>query len=364
MWPDHRLLDLLNIEHPIVQAPMAGAMDDELVAAVSEAGGLGSLPCAMLSADKARDEAGKIRERTRKPFAMNFFCHTPPVLNNAREAAWRERLKPYYEELAIEPTAPVPSSNRLPFDAAFRDVVLEVRPEAVSFHFGLPEPALYEPLKREGIVILASATTVEEARWLAARGVDAVIAQGVEAGGHRGMFLAQDIATQVGTMALVPQVADAVDVPVIGTGGIADARGIAAAFALGASGVQIGSAYLLTPEAKPVAAHRAAIRSVRDDGTVLTNVMTGRPARSVLLRVVREVGPMSELAPEFPLAGGALAPLRAVAEKQGSGDFTTQWAGQAVRLGREMAAGELTRTLAAEALQRMNGLSAAVGKSG
>ena len=361
MWPDRRLLDLLKIEHPIVQAPMAGVMDFELVAAVSEAGGLGSLPCAMLSADKVRDEARKIRQRTTKPFAMNSFCHTPPVLNNAREAAWRERLAPYYEEFAVDPAAPAPSSNRLPFDATLRDVVLEVRPAVVSFHFGLPAPALYEPLKREGIVILSSATTVEEARWLAARGVDAIIAQGVEAGGHRGMFLADDIATQVGTMALVPQVADAVDVPVIAAGGIADARGIAAAFALGASGVQIGSAYLLTPEAKPPPAHRASLRSVRDDGTVLTNVMTGRPARGVLLRVVREVGPMSELAPEFPLAGGALSSLRAAAEKQGCGDFTTQWSGQAVRLGREMGAAELTRTLAAEALQRMQGLDRAAG---
>jgi nitronate monooxygenase len=361
MWPDRRLLDLLKIEHPIVQAPMAGVMDFELVAAVSEAGGLGSLPCPMLGTETAREEAQKIRERTAKPFAMNFFCHTPPALNNAREAAWRERLAPYYKEFAVDPAAPVPSSNRLPFDADFRDVVLETRPAAVSFHFGLPEPALYEPLKREGIIILSSATTVEEARWLAARGVDVIVAQGVEAGGHRGMFLAEDVAAQVGTMALVPQVADAVDVPVIAAGGIADARGIAAAFALGASGVQIGSAYLLTPEAKPPPPHRASLRTVRDDQTVLTNVMTGRPARSVLLRAVQEVGPMSDLAPEFPLAAGALAPLRAAAEKQGLGDFTTQWAGQAVRLGREMAAGDLTRTLAAEALQRMQALGAAAG---
>jgi nitronate monooxygenase len=357
MWPDRRLLDLLKIEHPIMQAPMAGAMDFELVAAVSEAGGLGWLPCPMLSPDQVRAQSSQIRERTAKPFGLNFFCHTPPVPNNAREAAWRERLAPYYAELAIDPAAPVPSSNRLPFDAAFRDAVLEVRPAAVSFHFGLPDPVLYEPLKREGIVILGCATTVEEARWLATRGVDAIIAQGLEAGGHRGMFLTGDIATQVGTMALVPQVVDGVDVPVIAAGGVADARGIAAAFALGASAVLIGSAYLLTPEAKPVAAHRASLRSVRDDGTVLTNVITGRPGRSVLLRVVREVGPMSDLAPEFPLASAALAPLRAAAEKRGSGDFTTQWAGQAVRLGREMGAGELTRSLAAEALQRMKGLA-------
>jgi nitronate monooxygenase len=353
MFPNRRLIDLLGIEIPIVQAPMAGAMDFELAAAVSEAGGLGSLPCAMLSAEQVRDQAARILARTAKPINLNFFCHAPPMPNNAREAKWRERLAVYYRELGVDPAAPVPSSHRSPFDEAFCAVVLEVRPQVVSFHFGLPQRALYERLKRAGIAILCSATTVREARWLAERGVDAIIAQGLEAGGHRGMFLSEDIATQVGTMALVPQVVDAVTVPVIAAGGIADARGIAAAFALGASGVQIGSAFLHCPEAKPSALHRAALTSARDDGTVLTNVMTGRPARSLLLRVVREVGPMSDLAPQFPLAGGALAPLRAKAEAAGSGDFSTQWAGQAAALGRRIGAGDAVRRLAAEALERM-----------
>ncbi len=353
MFPNRRLIDLTKAEIPIVQAPMAGAMDFELVAAVSEAGGLGSLPCAMLSVEQIRDQVAKIRTRTAKPINLNFFCHAPPMPNNARETKWRERLAVYYGELGVDPAAPVPSSNRAPFDEAFCAAVLELRPQVVSFHFGLPERALYERLKRAGIVILSSATTVREARWLAERGVDAIIAQGVEAGGHRGMFLSDDIATQVGTMALVPQVVDAVTVPVIAAGGIADGRGIAAAFALGAAGVQIGSAFLHCPEAKPSAIHRAALKSAHDDGTVLTNVMTGRPARSLMLRVVREVGPMSDLAPQFPLAGGALAPLRAKAEAAGSGDFSTQWAGQAAALGREIGAGAAVRRLAAEALALM-----------
>ncbi|HZP75773.1 MAG TPA: nitronate monooxygenase family protein [Pseudolabrys sp.] len=357
MWPDRRLLELLHIELPIVQAPMAGAMDFQLVAAVSEAGGLGSLPCATLSVDKMRDEIGKIRARTAKPFNVNFFCHTPPVPNNARESAWRERLAPYYRELGVDPVAPVPTTNRAPFDAAFRDAILDLQPAVVSFHFGLPEPALLDPLKRAGIIILGSATTVAEARWLETNGADAIIAQGFEAGGHRGMFLTEDIATQVGSLALVPQTVDAVRVPVIAAGGIADARAIAAAFALGASAVQIGSAFLHCPEAKTAALHRAALKTLPDDGTVITNVISGRPARGIRIRVVREVGPISELAPQFPLASGALAPLRAKAEAAGSPDFSTQWAGQAAALGRDIPAGEATKRLATEALERLRGLA-------
>jgi nitronate monooxygenase len=360
MWPSRRLLDLLRVEHPIIQAPMAGAMDADLVAAVSEAGGLGSLPCAMLTPQKLREEMARIRARTRKPVALNFFCHVAPVPNNAREAAWRQRLAGYYREYDIDPAAPVPFSNRAPFDAALLEVVLETRPEAVSFHFGLPAAPLYDRLRSEGFVLLSSATTVAEARWLAERGVDAVIAQGFEAGGHRGMFLCENVAAQVGTLALVPQVRDAVPVPVVAAGGIADARGIAAAFALGADGVQIGSAYLRTPEAKISAPHRAALQAASDDATVVTNVMTGRPARGFVNRVIREQGPISDALPEFPLAAGALQPLRARAEAQGSGDFSPLWSGQAVALGRDLAAGELTRKLAAEALQCLRGLSADV----
>jgi nitronate monooxygenase len=360
MWPDTRLLELFHIELPIVQAPVAGAMDWELAAAAAEAGALGSLPCAMLNPDQIRDQMAKIRVRTKKPINLNFFCHTPPTLNNAREARWRERLAPYYRELGIDPAAPVPSSSRTAFDAQMCDVVEETKPDVVSFHFGLPEPKLLERVKAR-FKVMSSATTAAEARWLEERGVDAVIAQGNEAGGHRGIFLGDDIATQAGTFALVPQVVDAVMVPVIAAGGITDARGIAAAFALGAAGVQIGTAYLWCPEAKISSPHRAALKSARDDGTALTSLMTGRPARGIVNRLMREIGPMSDVAPEFPLAAGALAPLRAKAEGQGSGDFSPMWAGQAAALGRAMPAGELTKALAAEALKRMRALATSKG---
>jgi nitronate monooxygenase len=357
MWPDRRLLELLNIELPIVQAPVAGAMNWELAAAAAEAGALGSLPCAMLNADQVREQLGKIRAHTKKPINLNFFCHTPPVLNNEREARWRDRLAPYYRELAIDPAAPIPSSNRTAFDSAMCEIVEDMKPEVVSFHFGLPEPGLLRRVKDAGCLLISSATTSAEARWLEERGVDAIIAQGLEAGGHRGIFLSDDLSTQVGTFALVPQVVDAVKVPVIAAGGVTDARGVAAAFALGAAGVQIGSAYLWCPEAKISAPHRTALKSAHDDGTALTNLMTGRAARGFINRVMREVGPISDVAPEFPLAAGALAPLRAKAEAQGSGDFTPMWAGQAAALGRAMPAGELTKALAAEALERMRALA-------
>jgi nitronate monooxygenase len=356
MWPDRRLIELIGIEFPIVQAPMAGAMDWELAAAVAQAGGLGSLPCVMLDADAIREQVGKIRAQTRNAINLGFFCHAPPALNNEREVRWRERLAPYYRELAIDPAAPVPSSNRAAFDASFCELVEELRPQVVSFHFGLPEPALTRRVKAAGCVIISSATTAAEARWLEARGVDAVIAQGYEAGGHRGIFLTDDIATQVGSFALIPQIVDAVKLPVIAAGAVADARGIAAALALGAAGVQVGTAYLWCPEAKISAPHRTALGSATDDGTVVTNLMTGRPARGFVNRLMREVGPISNVAPEFPLAAGALAPLRAKAEAQGSGDFSPMWAGQAASLGRAMPAGELTRALAQEALARMRAL--------
>jgi nitronate monooxygenase len=353
MWPDRRLIELFKIELPIVQAPVAGAMNWELAAEVAAAGGLGSLPCAMLNPEQVRSEMGKIRTRTKNPINLNFFCHAPPVPNNTREARWRDRLAPYYRELGVDTAAPIPSSNRTAFDAVMCDVVEETKPDVVSFHFGLPAEPLLGRLKAAGFPVMSSATTAAEARWLEERGVAAVIAQGYEAGGHRGMFLSDDLAAQVGTFALIPQVVDAVKVPVIAAGGVTDARGIAAAFALGAAGVQMGTAYLWSPEAKISAPHRAALRSGRDDGTAVTNLMTGRPARGFVNRVMRDIGPISDVAPEFPLAAGALAPLRAKAEAQGSGDFSPLWAGQAASLGRTLPAGELTRKLAADALARL-----------
>jgi len=355
MWSDRRICDLFGIEHPIVLAPMAGPSTPELAIAVAEGGGLGSLASAMSTADEVRRDMAVIRQRTARPINLNFFAHVSPHPDPAREAAWVAMLRPYRIELGLDPDAPAPRSARTPFDAAMCAVVEEVRPEVVSFHFGLPEAPLLERVRATGAKIMASATTVREAEWLEAHGCDAIIAQGSEAGGHRGMFLSADIATQVGTMALVPQVVDAVTVPVIAAGGIADARGIAAAFALGAAAVQIGTAYLFCPEAKVQPLHRAALRAAREDESALTNIFTGRPARGILNRVMRDLGPMSDKAPAFPLAGGALAPLKAAAEAKGSSDFTSLWTGQAARLAREMPARDLTETLAREAAARMGG---------
>ena len=349
MWRDRRLLDLVGLTHPIIQAPMAGPGTAALAIAVSEAGGLGSLPCALSSADQIRADLQMIRQQTGRPVNVNFFCHVSPAPDPEREAAWRRRLAPYYAELGLDPNSPASGPNRDPFNAAMCDLMVEFRPRVVSFHFGLPDATHVEALKRAGCLVFSSATTVAEARWLEARGVDAVIAQGLEAGGHRGMFLTDDLASQVGTMALVPQIADAVSVPVIAAGGIADGRGVAAALALGAAAAQIGTAYLFCPEAKLSPPYLAALDTARDEATALTNVMTGRPARGLVNRFMREMGPLSSAAPQFPLAAPTVAPLRAKAEALGSGDFTSLWSGQAARLGRKMAAGEVTATLAREA---------------
>lgn len=357
-WHDRRLLDLFGIEHPIVQAPMAGASSTQMAIAVSEAGGLGSIAGAMLTPETLRTELQIARQATGRSINVNFFCHTPPTADTVREAAWRRRLAPYYREHGISQDAAAGGPVRAPFDAALCAVLLEFKPKVASFHFGLPDASLVKRLKSADILVISSATTAEEARWLEARGVDAVIAQGAEAGGHRGMFLTDDIARQAGTMALVPQVVDAVRVPVIAAGGIGDGRGIAAALALGAAGAQIGTAYLLAPESKISALHRAALKEAHDNSTTLTNLFTGRPARGIVNRYIREVGPMSAEAPAFPLAAGAAQPLRIAAEAKGSSEFTALWSGQAPTLAREMPAGELTAKLVEETdavLKRVTG---------
>lgn len=341
------LQQLLGIELTIIQAPMAGVQGSALAVAVSEAGGLGSLPCAMLGMEALRQELAAIRAQTSKPFNVNFFCHAAPRPDPAREAGWRAALAPYYAEQGIDGGAIPAGPARLPFSAEAADVLEAFRPPVVSFHFGLPAPALLARVRSWGARILSSATTVEEARWLEAHGVDAVIAQGLEAGGHRGHFLADDMATQMGTFALLPQIARAVSVPVIAAGGIADARGVAAAMALGAAGVQVGTAYLLCPEATTGALHRAALKSEAGRVTALTNLFTGRPARGIVNRIMRELGPLSAAVPAFPLATAAIAPLRAKAESLGSADFSPLWAGQNTSGCREMPAGALTRELAA-----------------
>lgn len=357
MWPDRRLIDRFKTEFPIVLAPMAGVMDAELVIAVAQGGGLGSLPCAMLSAEKAREQVNIIRQRVSAPVNLNFFCHKAVDADPAREARWRQRLAPYFREHGLDPDAAINAANRAPFDAAFCAVVEELKPEVVSFHFGLPEPKLLQRVKGAGAIVMSSATTVKEAIWLEENGADVVIAQGADAGGHRAMFLTENISEQPGTFSLLPQVVDAVKLPVVAAGGIADGRGIAAAFALGASAVQIGSAYLRCPESKVTPQGHVALAQASDESTVITNVMTGRPARGVANRVMREVGPISPDAPAFPHAATALGPLKAAAEKQGKVDFTNLWAGQAVRMGKEMPAAELTRALAGAALARMGQLA-------
>src|SRR5215469_6572805 len=322
MWPDDRLIKLFDIELPIIQAPMAGSALSDMVVAVSEAGGLGSLACALLSVEQARGELETIRRRTSRPINANFFCHQPPRDDRAREMNWRRRLDAYYIQLQADSDAFISRSARAPFNEQIWDLVMEFHPEVVSFHFGLPDNNLLRRVRSTGAKILSTATSVDEARWLEDQGCDAIIAQGFEAGGHRGTFLTEDVSTQVGTMALVPQVADAVKVPVIAAGGIADARGIVASFALGAAAVQIGTAYLRCPEAQISPLHRQALKDTKDNETAITNVFTGRPARSIVNRLVREVGPMSDVVPEFPVAATALAPIRAKAEMAESADFS------------------------------------------
>jgi nitronate monooxygenase len=355
-WPDQRVIELFGIDLPIIQAPMAGNTTPELVIAVSEAGGLGSLACAQYDLRQARAALAAVRAGTRRPINVNFFCHAPPMPDPVRMLRWRAALAPYYVELGLDPAAALPAVGRTPFDEDFCALVEEFRPEVVSFHFGLPEKILLDRVKATGAKIIASATTVAEARWLEARGCDAVIAMGLEAGGHRGNFLFRDMSRQVGLFALLPQVVDAVRVPVIAAGGIGDERGIVAAFALGAAAVQIGTAYLFSPEAKVPAVHLAALREAADDATAITNVFTGRPARGIVNRVMRELGPISAVTPEFPLAGGAMAPLRARTEPEGSGDFVNLWSGQAAALAKAMPAGELTRELARAAGERLAAL--------
>lgn len=340
------LQTLLGTELPIIQAPMAGVQGSALAVAVSNAGGLGSLPCAMLGADAMHEELTTIRAQTTRPYNVNFFCHTPPVPDDAREAAWRAALAPYYAELGIDAASIATAPARQPFSAETANLLAEFTPPVVSFHFGLPSADLLARVKAWGAKVLSSATTVEEGLWLQSHGVDAVIAQGCEAGGHRAMFLSDDITTQVGTLSLVAQLVKMLRVPVIAAGGIADARGVAAALALGAVGAQIGTTYLLCPEANTTPLHRAALQSDGARHTAITNLFTGRPARSIMNRVMRECGPISPLAPTFPLAVSAVVPLRARAEAMGSTDFSPLWAGQDTSGCRAMPAAELTRMLA------------------
>lgn len=346
-WPDRRLIDLLGTRHPIIQAPMAGATSNDLVIEAMAGGAMGSLPCGMMTPDEVSTAVSVIRQRSDAPLNLNFFCHhLPPSPDTQR---WEAALKRFYTEWEIAEGGP-PPPIRAPFDAAMAAATLAAAPNVASFHYGLPDESLIAPLRAAGIGILASATTVAEARALAARGCDAIVAQGYEAGGHRGWFLSHDRDSQVGTMALVPQIVDAVDCPVIAAGGIADARGIAAAMMLGAAGVQIGTAYLLTPECPIAAPYRHSLTSKDREETVLTNLFSGGIARGIRNRLINALGPVSPDAPPFPHASAAIAPLRRAAEAAGKGDFTPLWAGQAAALVRAAGARQLTEELAAGAL--------------
>jgi nitronate monooxygenase len=352
---------MFNTALPIIQAPMAGVQGSALAIAVSNAGGLGSLPCAMLSMDAMRDELTRITSQSDKPYNVNFFCHTPPAPQATRNEAWRDALLPHYAQCGLQVDG-VAGAGRTPFSAEHADVLAHFKPPVVSFHFGLPSSDLLERVRSWGSKIISSATTVEEAKWLASQGVDAVIAQGVEAGGHRGIFIKSnrdhtsvldpcfELDKQMGTFALLPQIVRAVTVPVIAAGGIADASGVRAAMALGASAVQIGTAYLLCVEATTSKVHRAALlgslSGIDPQVTALTNLFTGRPARGIVNRLMREMGSINRAAPEFPLATAAIAPLRAWAEAQGLGDFSPLWAGQNTSGCKAIAAADLTRELA------------------
>jgi nitronate monooxygenase len=337
---------VLGTRLPLIQAPLAGAQLAKLAVAVSNAGGLGSLPAAQLTPDVLQRELQLLSAGTQQPYNVNFFAHVPPLPDPAREARWRERLAPYYNEFGVDPSTITGGLGRQPFSHEMADVVEAFKPAIISFHFGLPAPDLLARVKGWGSRVLSSATTVEEAVWLEAHGADAVIAQGWEAGGHRGHFLSTDLTRQTGLLALLPQVVKAVRIPVIAAGGIVDAASIRAALTLGASAVQLGTAFLLCNESLTSAPHRQVLRQPDGHHTALTNLMTGRPARGIVNRLMREVGPINELAPAFPLAGNALAPLRAKAEAEGSGDFSPLWAGQNFSGLKEVGAAELVQELA------------------
>ena len=353
MWPQTSLTELLGIACPIVQAPMAGFSTPALAAAVSNAGGLGSLGCAILEPEQLGAALRDLRAATNRPVNADFFVHAPPSEDAERRARMQARLRPYYDELGLALPDPPPEPAP-PFDDARLEVVLRERPGVVSFHYGLPEAAHLEALREAGIRVLSSATTVEEARWLEAQGVAAVIAQGYEAGGHRGTFKSPLEAARIGTIALVPQIVDAVACPVIAAGGIMDGRGIAAALMLGAAGVQLGTAFLGCPEASVSPLHRAALRA-SDGGTRVTRAFTGKPARVLANRYVLEMADAEDDALAFPLQRALSGPLAQAATARGSADFMPLYAGHGAPLVRELPAAELLETLVAETEQAWAG---------
>jgi len=325
---------------------MAGVQGSALAAAVCASGGLGSLPAAMLSPEALDLELRTLTGLTNKPYNVNFFCHTPPVVSPKVEAAWRNALQPFFQDWGLT-NADIPTGpGRAPFSNALAEVLEPYQPKVVSFHFGLPTPNLLARVKSMGSLVLSSATTLEEGLWLQANGADMVIAQGVESGGHRGMFLSEDISFQIPLQQLLQELTRELKIPVIAAGGIADAEGVKAAMASGAAGVQVGTAFLTCTEATTSQLHRHALQNPATV-TALTNIFTGRPARGIVNHAVRSLGPMSDLAPAFPLAAAAMIPLRAKAEAAGSSDFSPMWAGQNMRGCLNSSARETTLRLAA-----------------
>ncbi len=346
MWPDTRLMDIFGIEYPIIQAPMAGASTPAMAAAAANNGCMGSLGCAMMKPDVYIDTFNKTRSLTNGALNMNFFCHVEPVEKPDRNERAFELLKPFYEEMGQD-QMPDAVATHFPFGDEIFEAVLQACPNVMSFHFGLPNQKYVDALKERGVKILCSATTAAEAREQEARGVDAVIAQGWEAGGHHGFYLEKQTAA-IGTFALVPQLVDAVDIPVIAAGGIADGRGIAAALALGASGVQIGTAFLTTEETGIPEVHKNSLLASDGSNTQLTRIFSGRPARGLQNRYMDEIKPFEDELPDFPLMNTLTGPLRKFSAENDKPDFVAQWSGQAVSLNRTGTTAELIQRLVEE----------------
>jgi nitronate monooxygenase len=345
-WPDTRLCDLLNIEHPIIQAPMAGATSPDMAVAAANAGALGSLGCALQSVEQMRADVGAAQAGTNRALNFNFFVHTPPQHDPIRNAAAIERLQPWYTQLGLDHVTE-PFETHPTFDQAMCDALQDHAPNVVSFHFGLPDKSLVDQIKAKGCTILSSATSAAEAIWLEQNGADAIIAQGYEAGGHKGWFLPRNGADVAGTMALVPRIVDAVSVPVIAAGGIADGRGIAAALMLGAAGVQIGTAFLATPECRSHDTHKDAVLRATGDDTMHTTAFSGRAARTITNDYARDMAAVTDW-PDFPLMNAATGPIRAATAKDGTGAAFALWAGQAVGLARAETTAQVVERLVAE----------------
>jgi nitronate monooxygenase len=328
----------LGIRHPVIQAPMAGGTTTPaLVAAVSEAGGLGSLGAAYMTPAAIRDAIVEVRARTEKPFAVNLFIPADYEVDPNRIERSRQLLEPYRRELGVaEPSLPEDLQTtryREDFDEQLAVVIREQAP-VFSFTFGSLPKATVARLKERGVTVIGTATTVEEGEYLEGAGVDAVVAQGAEAGAHRGTFLGSFESSMVGTMALVPQLVDALGIPVIASGGIMDGRGLAAALCLGAQAVQMGTAFLTCEESGAPAVHKAAVLAATGDDTAITRAFSGRPARGLRNRFLLEVAEHEADLPAFPVQNALTRDVRAAAGKQGRPEFMSLWAGQAARLAR------------------------------